>query len=157
MVIQPYTVNGNTININTNKFGKGTIYFNQKNFNDKETTVMQLIDIIVRKQQYLVILPSLNSGNINISVDNAKIEFSKKDIETKEVIKSKDAKYKLINNETKEVKEIVIDKNGISNINIPKGVYTLEEIKAPFGYSLNKEKKTTITINDDIKLSDGVF
>ena len=150
-----YTVNGNTININTNKFVKGTIYFNQKNFNDKETTVY----VADRYNSQRIVVfghPSLNSGNINISVDNAKIEFSKKDIETKEVIKDKNAKYKLINNETKEVKEIVIDKTGISNITIPKGVYTLEEIKAPFGYSLNKEK-TTITINDDIKLSDGVF
>ena len=150
-----YTVNGNTININTNKFGKGTIYFNQKNFNDKETTVY----VADRYNSQKIVVfghPSLNSGNINISVDNAKIEFSKKDIETKELIKDKNAKYKLINNETKEVKEIVIDKTGISNITIPKGVYTLEEIKAPFGYSLNKEK-TTITLNDDIKLSDGVF
>ena len=37
-----YTLNGNTININTNKFGKGTIYFNQKNFNDKKNRYAEM-------------------------------------------------------------------------------------------------------------------
>ena len=77
-----YTVNGNTININTNKFGKGTIYFNQKNFNNKETTVY----VADRYNSQKIVVfghPSLNSGNINISVDNAKIEFSKKILKQK--------------------------------------------------------------------------
>lgn len=151
-----YVVNGNTITISSNKFGEGHLYFNQKNFTSHNNTLVYVADRYKSQKIATFGKPSLNSGNINISVDNAKIEFSKKDTETKEVIKDKDAKYKLINNETKEVKEIVIDKTGISNITIPKGAYTLEEIKAPFGYTLNKEK-TTITINDDIKLSDGVF
>ena len=80
-----YTVNGNTININTNKVGKGTIYFNQKNFNTKETTVY-VADRYNSQKIVVFGYPSLNSGNINISVDNAKIEFSKKDIHSNESV-----------------------------------------------------------------------
>lgn len=150
-----YTLNGNTININCNKFGKGNIYFAQKNFNNNETTVY--VADGYNSQKIIVFgRPYLNSGNISVEVNSVKLEFSKKDLDTKEIIKDSEAKYKLINNETKKELEITIDKTGKALLNIEKGNYTLEEIKAPFGYILNKEKKNII-INDDIKQEDGII
>lgn len=148
-----YTVNGNVLTFTLNKFGSNNIYFSQKNMGNTSGTTVFIADRYKSQKMASFGLPTFNSGNININVDNVKVEFTKKDIETKEIITGKSAKYKLVNVDTKEEVIVDIDSSGIKNINLKNGKYIVEEVNAPYGYTKNKEK-INIVIDNNITLTD---
>ena len=141
-----YEINGSTIKFYLNKFGNNKVTFIRKKNLNRNTTVYYYIG---DSQMMALFGMSDISTNINIYVDKVKVRINKKDINTKEIIKKSNATFKINNEEYKT-------KSGYIDLELQKGTYEIEEIKAPKEYVLNKEKPK-IDINDNIELIDNIF
>ena len=86
-----------------------------------------------------------NSGEIQkveMQDDYTKVEISKKDLETKEVLEG--AQLQLLNSQGDVVAEFTSENKAYTISKLPVGEYTLHEVKAPKGYNLAEDVKVVI-------------
>ena len=86
-----------------------------------------------------------NSGEIQrveMQDDYTKVEISKKDLETKEVLEG--AQLQLLNSQGDVVAEFTSENKAYMISKLPVGEYTLHEVKAPKGYNLAEDVKVVI-------------
>ena len=90
------------------------------------------------------------------SVNNVKVRINKRDISTKNIIKKKDVTFSVKNLEDNSIVELKTNDEGYVDTYLKKGKYEIQEINAPNGYVVNKEK-IVVQIDDNIKMIDGAF
>ena len=145
------SINGNTLAIDN--LQKGDYKYNLSNKTQKHN--MPVIFYQAEKSQNLVTLGDLEGINISFRVHilNTRINITKIDNDTNSIIPSgrailDGAKYKLTDENGKEIKILEI-KNNIAQIeNVPFGKYYLKEIEVGKGYNLD-EKTYEITISKE--------
>ena len=86
-----------------------------------------------------------NTGEIQkveMKDDYTKVEITKKDLETKEILKG--AQLQLLDSEGNVVAEFTSENKAYTISKLPVGEYTLHEVKAPKGYNLAEDVKVVI-------------
>ena len=86
-----------------------------------------------------------NSGEIQrveMQDDYTKVEITKKDLETKEILEG--AQLQLLDSEGDVVAEFTSENKAYMISKLPVGEYTLHEVKAPKGYNLAEDVKVVI-------------
>ncbi len=151
-----YKINDSVITFDLNKFGTHKIQFVQKRKNNLNTTLYKNNDI--RSQVMAVFgFNDIKEGSITIVSEKIPVRINKRDSNTRNLIKSDDAIFKIKDlDNNKYVEEIKTDKNGYAMVYLKKGKYQIEEIKAPDGYVVNNENKI-IELNDSIKVTNNIY
>ena len=148
-----YELNGNTLKLYGTKFGNNEVKFTLKNSN-KNTKVYYYNGYSQTMASFGI--SQKKEFTINYTVQDAKIKLKKYDNETNELIKNNPCKFKITNLDTQEVKEEETKNDGIIYSILSKGKYEIEEISAPKGYVINKEK-IIINIDNNMKMDDNYF
>lgn len=152
-----YSINGNLITFNLDKFGTHKVVFNQKNSSNNQTIIYKSSGI---ESQTMVSFgfDNLKSSEFTISSNKVHVRINKRDYETRDLIKNEEAIFKIKNMDTSTyiIEDLKIDKNGYAVVRLPKGKYEIEELKAPNGYVVNEENRI-IDINDNISMNGSFY
>lgn len=152
-----YTINGNFVTFELNKFGNHKIILTQKSNSNNATTIYKSGNV---ESQTMASYGNIDllSSEFNIVSLKVHVRINKRDSETKDLIKDENTIFKVkdINTGIYVNEELKTDKNGYAVIKLPKGKYEIEEVQASNGYVINKNN-TIIDINDNINMNGSFY
>ena len=149
-----YERNGSTLKVYIEKFGVDNIKYTKRITNNKQTTIYYH-----NSDSQMMASFGLNDTIDAITyftANNVRVKINKKDLNTKEQIKQKDITFKIKNLTNNTENEYKTNDNGYIDVFLLKGKYEIEEITAPDGYVINKDK-INIEIDDNTKVVDGYY